>query len=384
MERTPKSVETAIARLNLPLVETPSVPETKDAQYWREEYRKATRELENLRKQTTVTEVLVDEIQSIAPKSYSAVPPVRENRKGERSSAQSAVLLLSDTHVGKVVPPEQTLGFGRYDFPTFLRRLKRLEDSVHSIVTDHTRTPIDEIVVPIMGDMLDGTLTHGAEAAQVNTVFSQFYGAGHALAQFLRNLSSFMPKVRVYTCVGNHPRMPNQHKTPTKNRFSNLDHFCYAYVQALLRDNPRIEFELNSQPMAEFKVQGYTFLAAHGDVLRGGDRALGIPAHAIGRAVSAAAQQRGKEGRPTVNYYLYGHFHRAMELPHSAGRVLVNGGFPGVDEFGMAENFSAVPPVQKFFLMHQKFGISASYDLDLTRAETTGVPYSIPGGFPLV
>jgi hypothetical protein len=178
--------------------------------------------------------------------------------------------------------------------------------------------------------------------------------------------------------------MPNQHKVPTKNRFSNLDHFCYAHMQALLRDVPKVEFTLNSQPMAEFTVQGHQFLAAHGDVLKGGDRALGIPSHAIGRAVSATAQQRAKTGRPTINYFLYGHFHRAMELPHSGGRVLVNGGFPGQDEYGMAENFSAVPPVQKFFLMHHKFGISASYDLNLIFAKTDGIPYNVPGEFPMV
>lgn len=366
---------------------TASIPqETRDAAYWRTEHNRVAKENITLRKQQTATEILVSEAKSLAPIAYSAAPSVPWTRsfKQTKGSAQSAVLMLSDTHVGAVVRPEQTLGFGGYNFPTFLRRLKRLEDSVVSILQDHTTTHIDELVVPIIGDILDGSLTHGSEAAQINTVFSQFYGASHALSQFVRNLSAFVPKVRIYTVVGNHPRMPNQHKTPTKNRFSNLDHFCYAHMQALLRDVPKVEFALNSQPMAEFTVQGHQFLAAHGDVLKGGDRALGIPSHAIGRVVSATAQQRAKTGRPAINYYLYGHFHRAMELPHSGGRVLVNGGFPGQDEYGMAENFSAVPPVQKFFLMHRTFGISASYDLNLSFAKTEGIPYSVPGEFPLV
>lgn len=378
-------METALARNSIPApAVAPAVPEPRDAAYWRTEYQTASKELEKLRKQATATEILVGEARSLAPLAYATAPNTARRSKTD-GSPQSAVLMLSDCHVGAVVRPEQTLGFGGYNFPTFLRRLKRLEDSVVSILSDHTTTHIDELVIPIIGDILDGSLTHGSEAAQINTVFSQFYGASHALSQFVRNLSGYVPKVRIFTCVGNHPRMPNQHKTPTKNRFSNLDHFCYAHMQALLRDIPSIEFTLNSQPMAEFSVQNHTFLAAHGDVLKGGDRALGIPSHAIGRAVSATAQQRAKTGRPTINYFLYGHFHRAMELPHSAGRVLVNGGFPGQDEYGMAENFSAVPPVQKFFLMHKTFGISASYDLNLSFAKSDGpLPYSVPGEFPLV
>lgn len=382
MNRTPKAVEQTAARLDLPAVEKPA-PLSPTEGFWKDEAHKLQKELDRARKHSTAVDVLVDEAISLAPTSYGPSPTSLLNITKGESSPQSAVLLLSDTHVGAVVKPNQTLDFGQYNFPTFLRRLKRLEDSVFSIMQDHTTTPIEELVLPMLGDMIDGALTHSAEAGQVNTLFSQFYGAGHALAQFLRNLSSLVPKIRIYTCVGNHPRWQNQKRMPTKNRFSNLDQFLYAYVAALVRDIPKIQFTLTTQPMAEFKVQGFNFLAAHGDVLRGGDKALGIPAHSIGRAVSATAQLRAKTGRPAVNFYCYGHFHRSMELPHSLGQIIGNGGFPGVDEFGLAENFSAVPPIQKFFFVHPRFGRSACYDLDLSYAKTEGIPYTIPGEFPL-
>jgi UDP-2,3-diacylglucosamine pyrophosphatase LpxH len=293
------------------------------------------------------------------------------------------VLLLSDTHVGAVVKPEQTCGYGKYDFLTFLRRLKRLEDSVVSILQDHTTTPVSELVIPILGDCLDGALTHGSEAGQVNTLFSQFYAAGHALSQFIRNLSAVVPAIRIYCVVGNHPRLPSQHKMPTKNRFSNLDGFLMAYVQALLRDVPKVSFTLNRQPFTEFKVQGYTFLASHGDHMRGGDKALGIPAHALGRSVSFNSQIRLKTEQAGINYYVLGHFHRPMQIPHALGSILVNGAFVGVDEFGLTESFTPCPPVQKFFLMHPTFGMSATYDLNLAFAKTDGTPYEIPGEFPM-
>lgn len=375
-------MELAAARHGIPAATQAPLPPKEG--FWRDECQKLQKQIEKLSKHQTAVDVLVEEAVALAPASYSPSPQSLLNITKGESSPQSAVLLLSDTHVGAVVRPNQTLNFGEYNFPTFLRRLKRLENSVFSIMQDHTTTPIEELVLPMLGDMIDGALTHSAEAGQVNTLFSQFYGAGHAIAQFLRNLSALVPRIRIYTCVGNHPRWGTQKKMPTKNRFSNLDHFLYAYIAALVRDIPKIQFTLTTQPMAEFQVQGFNFLAAHGDVLRGGDKALGIPAHAIGRAVSATAQLRAKTGRTPVNFYCYGHFHRSMELPHSLGQIVCNGGFPGVDEFGLAENFSAVPPIQKFFFVHPKFGRSACYDLDLSFASTEGIPYEIPGEFSMI
>jgi hypothetical protein len=359
-------------------------PQTDRESYWKKRAVEAEGKLGKESITKTATEVLVEQVKEIAPKAYAPHLIPRPAYKKSRSSDQSAVLLFSDTHIGARVREEQTLGFGNYDFDIFRRRLKRLEDSIASILHDHTTTNISELVIAMLGDMIDGALQHAAECGQINTLFSQFYGAGHAIAQFFLNLSELVPVIKVYTCVGNHPRWGTQKKMPTKNRFSNLDMFLYAYVEALLRDNPKIEFNLNQQPFAEFQVQGYNFMAAHGDHLRGGDKALGVPSHAIGRAISTAAQLRLHCKRPGVNYFVLGHLHRPIELPHTGGDILVNGGFPGMDEYGMSENFSGCAPMQKFFFVHPKHGRAACYSLNLQYADKTGpAPYDIPNTFPI-
>lgn len=353
--------------------------------YWKKQALGLRKQLDEATMHETATEILVAEARDLAPQSYIPAPECHLNCKAPGSSPQSAVLMLSDAHIGQVVKPEQTLGFGEYNFDVFRRRLKRVEDSVVSILKDHTTTPVPELIIPMLGDMLDGALQHSAEVGQTNTLFTQFYGASHVLAQFLRNLSSIVPTIRVFTCVGNHTRWQNQHKMPTKNRFSNLDQFLYAHVKALVRDIPKIDFHLDRQPFAEFQVQNYTFLAGHGEHLRGGDKALGIPAHAMGRNISIESQLRAKCNRPGINYYLVGHVHRPMEIPHCQGEIITNGGFPGLDEFGMMEKFVACDPIQKFFLVHPKFGRSACYDLNLKFAKKGGpVPYEVPGDFPIV
>lgn len=170
---------------------------------------------------------------------------------------------------------------------------------------------------------------------------------------------------------------------PSENRFSNFDMLLYALVEALTKDIPNIKWNLNQQPFQIFEVQGFTFYAAHGDHWKGGDKALGIPNHAVGRAISSTGQLFGKHGVQSPHYYLSGHLHRSITLPHAIGEVLINGGFPGLDNYGLQGGFNPVDPTQRFFLVHPRFGKTASYNLSLKFAEVGEPPYDIPGNFPV-
>lgn len=359
---------------------TPKVVEPKSvdgSDFWKSEYKRVSKMLEEERWKKTEVEALIEQVDSLAPKSYDPAPKVEWPAR-HQGSAQSAVLLLSDQHVGQVVEPDQTLGFGGYNIQTFLLRLKRLEQAVYSILHDHVTTPIEELVVPMLGDMLHGCLGHATEAGQRHTLFEQFFIAAHANAQFLRNISALVPKVRIYTAVGNHTRWQNQHKMPTDNRYSNLDQFVYAMVQGLTRDIPTMEWHLDKQPFAIFDVQGWTFMGGHGDNLRGGDKALGIPAHSIGRNVSSTMGLRARAHQSLVNYYLFGHVHKPLQIPHTLGEIITNGGFPGVDGYGLAEGFQAYWPSQKFMLIHPTYGRAACYDLRLDFPPQGNETYQIP------
>ncbi|MCI0695675.1 metallophosphoesterase [candidate division KSB1 bacterium] len=352
----------------------------EQAAHWKRVAIDAQRDLAAAQKERTAIDILVEQVHDLAPKSYAPPKGCFQPPKKAKGTPQSALLILSDTHVGAVVKPEQTLGLGEYNFEIFLRRLWRLQCSIFSILQDHTTTEVPEIVVAQIGDMLDGGLVHSAECAQVNTILAQFYSAGHALAQFYRNLSTIAP-VRVHTCVGNHTRFQNQHKMPTKNRNSNFDQFLTLYVEALLRDCPRIKFNIDMQPFACFDVQGFNHYAGHGDNLRGGDKTLGIPTHAMGRMVSTTTQLFSRADRVTPHYYLLGHLHRPISIPHAQGEILTNGAFPGIDGYALGEYFNSSYPSQKFWLVHEKFGRSATYDLRLDFGDSAPHGYVLPDKF---
>jgi hypothetical protein len=138
------------------------------------------------------------------------------------------------------------------------------------------------------------------------------------------------------------------------------------------------------QPFSLFTVQGFTFHASHGDHLRGGDKALGIPNHAFGRQLSTTAQLFAKHEQQAPHYYVTGHLHRGIQLPHALGEIIVNGGFPGLDNYALAENFNPVDAMQRLLFVHPKFGRTAEYPLSLKFAEQHDTPpYTVPAAFPI-
>lgn len=356
----------------------------QDEAYWRSQHSLLSRKYAQVLKEVNAVDRLVADVKSMAPLSYKAAPAIAPLRKSS-GKPQSAVLELSDTHIGAEVSADQTLTFGSYNFPTFLARLKYLEEAITSIITNHVTTEVPELVVAMLGDMIDGALQHSNECGQVNPLFNQCFNGAHALAQFLRNISRVVPVIRVYDVVGNHSRFQNQHKMPTKNKHSNFDKFLYALTQSLVRDIPSIKWNMTAQPFQEFEVNGSQFFAGHGETLRGGDKTLGIPNHAIGRLVSTTTQLYNKHDKKAPNYYLFGHLHRNISLPHATGDVIINGGFVGVDGFGLAEAFTPADPMQKLFFVHETYGKTATYDIGLKWAEVSAQsPYLLPAGFPMV
>src|SRR6185436_13360558 len=240
---------------------TPSYEEDKEragADFWKRQHDALRLKYNRALKEQAAIDQLVAAAKDLAPIAYQPAPP-QIRVSGGKGKPQSAVLFLSDTHVGQVIDPAQTMGFGEYNFEVFLARLKFYEEAVTSIMRDHTTTALDELVVVMGGDMLHGALNHAAEVAQQHTLFSQWYGAGHAFAQFLRNLSPLVLRMRVVCTVGNHTRWGHQHKMPTDQRFSNLDNFVYSYTQALTRELTTVSWQLDTQPVSLFDVQGFRF-----------------------------------------------------------------------------------------------------------------------------
>jgi hypothetical protein len=324
-----------------------------------------------------LVDVFRERLQAFLPSARTPEPAfhpvVRMGRRPE-----SAALLISDTHVGQVVSSTQTNGFGNYCPRVYCERLQYLQEKVLEVLAQHS-AGIDELHVFLLGDIVHGGLNHGAEREDNCVIADQFQLATWTLHQFLCALAFRVPSIQVHTVVGNHGRWPGQHKMPTKNRFSNLDHLVYSALQLSLKVHglTNIHLHLNDAPRQVVEIKGSRFLAAHGDHLRGGDRQFGVPIHSMTRDVNATVQRyAAAEDRP-VDYFLVGDKHRSMSLPLARGEYIVNGSMVGVDEFAMS--FSPGEAMQLLFGVDEKERKTWSYAIKVGHAPALlACPYSLP------
>lgn len=341
------------------------------------------RDLKRKYKQLLDELAIGDRLVELAEKYVKSYPPVKTIGASKRhihsGMRESGVLALGDSHVGQDVRKSQTLGFGNYNFSIFADRLKFVEERTRSIVSEHVIPAVDELVIFLLGDMLAGCLAHPKEIVSAMTLFDQFYSASFCFAQMIRNIAQDIPRIRVYTAVGNHTRMPHHtRKMPTEQRYSNFDHFLYAMIKQMLARQDNVEVYLDYQPFCYVDVKGTKILAMHGEHLVGGDSQMGIPIHAISRQISGLSQAYESKGIQAPHIWLMGHKHRPVELPTIKGEWLINGSFVGDDNYALTLAQSC-EPMQLLFGIHPKYRKTWEYKLKLLHAKENKVlPYTLP------
>lgn len=342
------------------------------------EYKSLRSKYEKTLERVSIADRIVEKIEELM-RAYPPLPlQVRKlPKKSQSGSPESAVLVLSDSHVGQVVKANQTLGFGDYNFQRFTERLKYIEERVISLLANNVTTQVDELVVFMLGDMLHGNLAHDKEVTRAMTLLDQWHAASHCFAQFFMAIAQHVPSIRVYTACGNHTRFGNQKKMPTEQRYSNFDYFVYAMVEQMVSRQPNIKFHLDNQPFCYVDIKGSKFLGMHGDHLKGGDSQMGVPIHAISRNISGMTQLYESRGIEAPHYWLMGDKHREIGLPTVKGKWMVNGSFVGDDNFSLTLATSS-EPMQLFFGVHPKYRTTWSYNLKVKHAPALKeIPYQL-------
>jgi hypothetical protein len=324
-----------------------------------------------------IVDVFRERLEAFLPSAQTPpavfVPVIKMGRKPE-----SAVLLISDTHVGQVVSPTQTNGFGLYNPRIFCERLHYLQEKVIEVL-GQCSAGIDSLHVLILGDIVHGGLQHGAEKEDNCVIADQFQVAVWAFHQFFCNLAFRVPEIQVRTVVGNHGRWPGMKRMPTNNRFSNLDHLVYASLQLSLKVHglSNIHVHLNDSPRQVIDIKGSRFLASHGDDLKGGDRQFGVPIHAATRQVNATTQRFAAANDRPVDYYVCGDKHKSITLPLARGEFIVNGSMVGTDEFAMG--FCPGEANQLLFGVDSVLRKTWSYPVKVAHAPAhASCPYHLP------
>jgi len=233
-----------------------------EASRWKAEASRWKRMAEGYERQLDIVARIEDVVRGGLDAGGIVQPPqlyVPERAEGE----ETAVLLMSDVHIGKLSPT--------YNAEVFVVRLERLMKSMMSIVSaQRTVRAIRKLIIVLNGDIVDAESVYPSQAVEkiCAVVLDQIYThAVPALTHFLLFCLKNFEEVEIHAVRGNHGRQ-NAAKW-TSSRSTNWDLVLYKTLQVATRDQPRLKWNIYEKDWkALFEVQGYGFLATHGDMIR--------------------------------------------------------------------------------------------------------------------
>lgn len=142
-----------------------------------------------------------------------------------------------------------------------------------------------------------------------------------------------------------------------EKEYVNWDYICYKFLEATFANNPRVHFAIPKTWWLATEVRGHKFLMLHGDEIKGGPKALEEATEKLSSLIGGLPE-----------YTIAGHFHTAADYSTNFGRVLLNGSFVGGDIFSIKSLRKSSKPEQKIFGIHDKRGMTWSYNIDLSTA----------------
>ena len=246
------------------------------------------------------------------------------------STKSSLVILLSDNHFGKQTPI--------FNLEVAKQRIIELP----SIIAAKHLPPLDEIVVVLAGDMVEGEDIFPTQANELECpVIDQVQAATEAYWLMLRGFTEYFPEcqIRVETCPGNHGRM-----SKTAHEKSNWDNVIYRQLGLLvgLAHEQRLNFAnnlgviVNCSPFKRFRVKDKWGLAYHHGVKHTGTAAM-------------LSKLSGWDQSMPFDFFMHGHWHK-WEIGTMFGKPIIkNGSLCGTDDFTL--KIGAYDPSRQGFIV---------------------------------
>ena len=318
-------------------------------------------------------ETLIEVASTLTPEY---VPPPPLIPKPERS--QTAMLLLSDIHLGQFTPSEQVGLFGEYNKDIALARFRHTFTTFSSIAK-HQPFAIEEVVVVCLGDWVEHAhLRPGHEGRVDLNAIKQALMATNCGVAGLRMLAETFPLVRVVCVPGNHGRVAADYRLcdPTDN----FDYMVYRIMEMALSNQPNITWTIPEAWYANFKVYHHNFFTMHGENIRS---YVGFPWYGATRAIRKyvamfrlAQKRKIRDTNPQTrdefeeclivpDYALLAHFHSSTTWEAPDVEHFVNGAMPGVSEYGAKKVMVINRPRQRMMFVHGKYGVTMRCPIDL-------------------
>lgn len=318
-------------------------------------------------KQLAQKDLLVRSVEELAP-AFQALPPIKTPKAKNQhrgDTAQIVVAPLSDTHVGEYVDFKQMAGINQYDFEIFNSRLYGWTQQLVNLVSYRRNTAdINELVVPLLGDMISGDIHEELSKTNIDHCMGQMIRGANLIAQALRYLAPHFSSISVPCVVGNHGRMTR--KPPMKDKHMDWDYMMYQWIAAFCRNHANIKFDISQSFFHIFSVANRNILIMHGDAVSGGGSSQSLT-----KTISnlRSVLQYNQEGFKKTQFdsVMLGHFHRVDEIDIDTGELHICGCMKGPDEFAFQRIQKASHPKQIVTYWHPAYGYVGKEVIYLSR-----------------
>jgi hypothetical protein len=296
---------------------------------------------------STAIGMLKDIVQASEPVKWAPgeIPAVHLKRE------QEAVLLLSDIHIGDEIHADTMGALNVYNLDVFKDKAKRLFAGIQeSLEMLRERGNVSRLRILGLGDWVTGTNIFPGQAHHVEfgAMKQALAGAEHMAELYLKCLElPGIEEIDAEHVPGNHGRPGRKGADPFED---NWDCVCYEFVRLRLANQPRLAFTWHQSWWMMPRVQGWDFLCAHGDEVKGWN---GIPNYGFRRWGSKWRELLDTVGK-RYDYGIIGHHHTEVEEKN----LIISGAWPGASFFSAKELQSGGQATQMFYSVAQDYGIT--------------------------
>ena len=236
------------------------------------------------------------------------------------SSSTTAVMQISDAHMGEIQVANEIEDFNEYDATICDKR--QMDYTISFIKwagVQRSGYKINECAVLVTGDLISGDI----QMMNITNEFPitvQVCRASEVLCKQIALLAPHFKKVTVHFIVAdNHARL-TQKPQMKEEGINSMNYLVGMMAKAYLERHTNVEF--NIYPMFEkvIKVENTQYLICHGHGVQGWG---GIPYYGIERKVGKESQARLQiimrevERAKDVGFhkYIFGHWHTPFDMP---------------------------------------------------------------------
>lgn len=293
---------------------------------------------------------ILDAIRAAAREIGKMKVPTLKQKKNTKKKGITKELLLSDIHFGKVTES--------FNLEVLKKRLKQVVDAtVGEIERDSREYNIDEIIIGLLGDIIENYSMHSLESAK-GCEFGNAKQIYEALINIFKivivPLNQLGYKMRVVCVTGNHDRDGTQ-RTYHHPGEENFTYIIYNALKDLSETAglKNINFIIPKDPWSIIEVYGNKILYEHYDNAKSADR----------KGLEALMTKRANQLNIVLDYMRGGHFHEPTSFRN--GRIQINGCLTGNDSFAsvLGYNSEASQTLNTFVNSSRRYKMYKSFNI---------------------